>query len=184
MGKKKSEKIKADLRKKAEKKRLKAEEKKARKAEKKKNKKKKSVSELLDDISDIAGLVKVILSKFFKRLRVKVASFKITVATGDAASTAVAYGAVCQAVSYTIAILEGSKNVKGLSRAHVDVRTDFCAEAPTADIKISFSLRVWHLLEIGAAALVKFIKNKLRRDAKKTETGNQSNKNSKIDHKI
>ncbi len=186
MSKKKSEKIKNDLKKRAEKKRLKAEEKRARKDEKKKNKKKKTAQELLDDVSDIAGLVKIILSKFFKRIRVKVARFNITVATGDAATTAIAYGAICQAVSYTIALLESSRNVSGLSHSHIDIRTDFCAEAPSADIKISFSLRVWNLLEIGIAALVRFIKNKLRRDAnkEKAQTQNESNKNSKINHKF
>ena len=185
MSKRKSEKIKADLKKKAEKKRLKKEQKKAQKDEKKKSKKKKTMSEILEDVGFISELVKTVLSKFFKRLHVRVARFNITVATGDAAATAVAYGAVCQTVSYTLALLENAKNVHGLSRAHIDIKTDFTAESPSADIKISFSLRVWNLIEIGAAALVKFIKNKIRKDAKAdVENKDDQNKNSKINHKI
>ena len=182
MSRKKSERIERKLKKKADKKRLKKEQKKEnKKAEKEKKKqdkeqKKTSISDILDIISLVSSVAKAALGCFFSHLRVDVARFKITVATGDAASTAVAYGAVSGAVSCMLAIFEDNKNVKLTRKAEADVVCDFLGESPSADIKISFSLRVWHLFHVAFAALKSVIKHKLK-SAKKATLNNENKKN-------
>ena len=162
MSRKKSERIERQLKKKADKKQLKKAAKKEKKESEKKEKEKKkvSLSGILDTVSLITSIVRAALGSFFGHLRVDVAKFKITVATGDAASTAVAYGAVSQAVSYLLALFKDNKRVKGLKTAEMDVVCDFLGESPSADIKISFSIRVWHIFHLAFASLKALIKHK------------------------
>ena len=155
------------LEKKLAKKKEKADAKKLRKkqqkeAEKKdKKNEKSSLSGILDTIDLVTKVAKAALSSLFGDLRVHVKRFKIVVATDDAATTAVAYGAVSQAVSYLLAILENNKRVKGLRTADLSIGCDFLSDTPSADIKISFSLRVWHILHMALSSLISLIKHKV-----------------------
>ena len=168
MSRKKSEKIEKKLRKKTDKKRLKD----AQKQAEKQTEKKSSTEDILDTVKLVLAIAKTALSTFFGHLRVDVARFKINVATGDAASTAIAYGAVSQATSYLLALLKDNKHVKGLGNADMDVVCDFLGESSTADIKISFSLRVWHILHLALASIISLVKHKLNAEKKKDEALN------------
>ncbi len=179
MTKKQSEKLRAKLKADAEKKRQTKLEKKKTKEEKKKNSPKKTMGEMVNDIGDIADLVLLVLGKFFGHLRVRIPRFRIRVATGDAATTAIAYGAINQILSGLYPYLENSKNVKGFKRTDIDISADFLSETPTADIKLVFSIRVWQILDLGIATLIKFIKNLLKKKKKassSTPTKNENNK--------
>ena len=157
-----AEKIKEKLRKKAEKKRLSTIEKKEKKQQKKSEKskdksQKKSISEILELIRDITDIVKAVTKTFFGHLRIKLTRLHITVATGDAATTAIAYGAVCDALWHLFYVLEPIDGVSLPQRRDVSVSTDYTAEESTFDIKLSFSIRVWHVLHVGLVALVKTV---------------------------
>ena len=85
------------LRRKAEKKAAKKKEAKRLKAEHKLQKKqaaaeqpKKSLSDILDIISMVRKIAAEVIRRFFGHLRIDVARLKVVVATGDAASTALA----------------------------------------------------------------------------------------------
>ena len=128
-------------------------------------------------ITDIALAV---IKKFFGHLQIKVSRIKLVVATDDAATTAVAYGAITQSLNILLPALESVKNFKGLRRADIDVRPDFLSDSPTVDVKISFSIRVWHLFDMAFAALGKFLKSKLSAESKKLE---EAPSNSNIESK-
>lgn len=157
--KKKEEKDKRKRKKKAEKQSLKDAH--------RKPKEKKNISDILDTVSLITELVGAVVRRFAKRLRIKIARFNITVASDDAATTAIAYGAITQSINILLPILSDVKNFD-LPRTprQFDVRADFTADTPSADIKISFSLRVWHLLDIAAEGLKKFISHKIKKTDK------------------
>lgn len=164
-------KIKEKLRKKAEKKRLKALEKQERKQQKKDAKakgktEKKSVSEILDIIHDVTDIVKSVTKTFFGHLKVKVTRLNIKIATGDAATTAIAYGAVCDALLHLFAILERLDGVSLPQRRNVSVSADYLSEESEFDIKLSFSLRVWHVLHVGIVALIKLVGYLLKKKEK------------------
>ena len=109
----------------------------------------------------ILEILKMFFSRFSKHLRIKVARLHLVIATGDAANTAILYGAVCQAVNPIVLLLEKYLNINKLEKADIDVRPDFVGESIQADVKISFSISVWQLADIGLRALKSFIKTKL-----------------------
>ncbi len=145
---------------KAEKKKLSPEEKRALKEGK---------PTFIDNVDMVVSIVKLFFTKFFKHLKIKVARLHIVIGTGDAAETAVIYGAVCQAVNPLVYLLERYTNVNKLEDADIVIYPDFLAESTKIDIVVSFSLRVWHLLDIGFGALKRFIGTRMtasRRAAK------------------
>lgn len=159
MSAKKAQKIRKKLAKKEKVKR----EKKAQKALQKKQappKTKKSVAEILDLIAMVRKLVAAVVKRFFKRLRIDVARLKIKIATGDAASTAVAYGAVTQAINVLFPLLEPIKNFGLPETTELEIQPDFLSDASEMDILISFSLRVWHVFDVAFSALGAFLKHK------------------------
>ncbi len=159
MSRRKAKRIRAKLEKKAEKKRLKAKEKK----QDTDKEKKRSVKDILDTVDFALALIKTALGRFFGHLHVKVARFHITVATPDPASTALAYGALSQTLSYIEALISTNKNVKGMKKTDVSLGCDFLSDTFSADIKLSFSLRVWQLIHVALSTLLKFIKERVKK---------------------
>lgn len=162
--------------KKAAQKQAKKRQKKQQKAEKKKlsPEEKRSLKEgkptLIDNVDMVVSIIKMFFTKFFRHLKIKVARIRIVIGTGDAAQTAVIYGAVCQAVNPLVYLLEKYTNVNKLEDADIAIYPDFLAESTKIDIEVSFSLRVWHLLDIGLGSLKRFIGTRMkasRRAAKK-----------------
>ncbi len=165
MSRRKAERIRAKARKKAQKKReaaLAKEEAKKQKKEAAKSKPKKSMSEILDTVSMVRGIAAEVIRRFFKHLRIDVARVKIKVATGDAATTAVAYGAACTALNVLLPVLADVKNFSMPRESDFSVEPDFLGETPELDVKLSFSLRVWHVFSVALGALKKFLSHKAK----------------------
>ena len=165
MSKKQAEKLKAKLEAKEAKKRAKKAQKKKEKEQKKADiaagnikKEKKSAGEILDIVSLVSNLVKQVIGKFFSHLRIKVARIRMKIATGDAATTAITYGAVTQSINVFFPLLDGIKTVSFPTVKDIDISADFTSEESEIDIKLSFSLRVWHLFHVAFAALGELIK--------------------------
>lgn len=176
MSPRKAEKLKAKLRqkqqKKADAKQKKAEKKAAAKEAPKQDKPKKSLSDILDIIDLVRKLLAKVVKTFFGHLRINIARLKIRVATGDAATTAIAYGAITQAVNLLFPILESVKNFSLPKTRDIDVVADFANEEMEVDIEISFALRVWHLFHVAFGALFVAIKHfvkKMFRDGQKKQ---------------
>ncbi|MBO5415905.1 MAG: hypothetical protein J6A83_04680 [Clostridia bacterium] len=185
MSARKAERIRKKLRKKAEKKKLTAKEKEQeKKAEKGK---KKEPREIVDNIKMITSLAVLVVERFFKHLRIRLARIKIIVATGDAASTAVMYGAITQSLNILLPLLESVKCFEKLPQSDISVDLDYLAEEPTVDIKLMFSLRVWHTLDIGLSALKTFLKHKfaqMSRDDRQSEASAKPKSQKKKNHKL
>ena len=153
-------KVKKKKKKKKEKKPKKAKKKKEKKPEDKTKKKKKKKKK----ISDIVGLVQVLLDTvvaLFKRLgrnfKIRVYAYEICVASEEAAKTAVMYGAV-KTLSETIFLrLQDSINFKIVKGAPMGVYTDFLEEKFKANVKIDFSISIAGVFGVLFAAIFKFI---------------------------
>ena len=182
MSEKKAAKIRDSLRKKQQKKALAKKE----KEQAKETKEKKSISETISGVKMITDIVLAVIKKFFGHLQIKMTRIKMIVATEDAATTAIAYGAITQSLNILLPALESVKNFKKLKKTEIDIRADFLADSPTFDVEISFAIRVWHLFDVAFAALGKFIKRKLASDANSTEdTASDQNTESKTaKHKL
>ncbi len=135
-------------------------------------KKKMSPGEILDLISLVVNLLKKVIGKFFGHLRIKVARIRLVIATGDAATTAITYGAVTQGINVIFPLLEGIKNFKLNRNADIYVATDFASEEMQIDICVSLSLRVWHLFHVVFAAAgegIKYVFKMLKRKSQKKD---------------
>ena len=149
-----------DKKKKPKEKKKKKEEDKDKKDKKKDKKKKKKKLE----VSDIVGLVQVLLDTvvaLFKRLgrnfKIRVYAYEICVASEEAAKTAVMYGAV-KTLSETIFLrLEDSINFKIVKGAPMGVYADFLEEKFKANVKIDFSISIAGVFGVLFAAIFKFI---------------------------
>ncbi|MBR2354752.1 MAG: DUF2953 domain-containing protein, partial [Clostridia bacterium] len=148
-----------------EKKAAEARQKKKEKEEKKATKKKKSVSEILSLLRLITSLLKIVLGKFFKHIRIDLKRLNIKIATSDAASTAIAYGAITGALSTLLPLIQSAKQFSLPREEDLSVETDFLSDTPSLDLHLSVSLRVWHVLDIALSALWRFVKHKINAPA-------------------
>ena len=185
MSAKKARKILQKREKKAAKKAAKKAEKKKAKEEQKQavakgavKKEKKSAGEILDIVSLVANLIKQVIGKFFGHLRIKIARIRLKIATGDAATTAITYGAVTQAINVLFPLIDGIKTVKTPQNKDIDISADFCSDESEIDIEISFALRVWHLFHVAFAALGQLIKYLFKSAARKAEKQSGANSSS------
>ena len=161
MSEKKALRIKEKKRRKLEKKRAKKAEAAARK--KSGEKKKRSLSETLEAIGFIKELVLEVVKKFFRYLRVDLARFKIKVATSDAATTALAYGAIQSAVTLILPALESLKGFSAPRDGDLSIEADYLSEDIQADIKISLSIRVWQVISVALTALKKYLSRSVKK---------------------
>lgn len=111
------------------------------------------LTDTVDIISSLTEIIAVVVKRFTHHLRIKVARFKVKVATEDAALTAVTYGAVSQIINVLIPILSDVKNFDLPKRKNFDIRADFTTTTPDIDVEVSFYLRVWHVADIGIRSL-------------------------------
>jgi len=190
MSEKKAQKIRQKLRKKAQKKEQAQLQKKQKKEQKKQlPKDKKSIAEILDLVHMVLKLVRAVIGRFMRHLRIKLVRLHVVVATGDAASTAIGYGAVTQAVNVLFPLLEKVRPLEKLQNVDVLVTSDFTKDAPELDVNIEFSLALWHIFSVAFAALGAFIRHMLSPDhqrlqKRKSKSGHKVTAPKKVNHKL
>lgn len=126
-------------------------------AEKTQTKEKRDISELVDTVLEV---VRVFFERFGRHLYIKVRRLCITVASADAATTAVLYGSVCGAVQCLLELLDNSVKLKLPRSEKIIVTTDFTTEKTRADVDIILSLRVWQIFDVAIRSLWAYIKQK------------------------
>ncbi|MCQ2428180.1 MAG: hypothetical protein MJ137_07265 [Clostridia bacterium] len=159
----KKEKSKAEKKAKKERKKEKDKQKKAEAEKAGKAKKKTSLKDIEKIIRLITSVVKTAVTRFAKSLRIRVARLHVGVATGDAAQTAVMYGAVTQAVSYLAYLLDSTSTLRYPAKSDVSIYADFLSEKPVLDIEIGLSICVWQVFDLlfrsAGAAIRELIKS-------------------------
>lgn len=156
------------------------EEKRNKRLQKKKQKKKaatptaKKSKTLLQNLSSIRRLSSIVLARTSKHLRIEARRLIITVGSEDAAKTAILFGAVNQAAIALLECLKQNGNLKQTHRSRIAVRADFEAEKTTADIKLIFTLRVWHLLDILFRTVKQWAKSKSQKNTSQNNTSEKS----------
>ncbi len=134
-------------------------------AEKKKKKsggggKKQSIPEMLRLILKIA---EALIRKLSRHLRIRVCRYEISVATDDAAKTAVLYGAASGLTANLFDLLRSVANFKVKANAPVNVYADFLSEKSRLAIKIDFSITLLGALAVLLSAGLAFVKQKRKR---------------------
>ncbi len=151
---------------------LPAKKKKTRLLKKKEKQKKKQTSKespqkekapkkgILEKLDFLRELLTALLEKTLGHLRIRTARIRIRVATGDAASTAVLFGAVNGGVALLLETLDAFGKLKVTRRDKIEVIPDYLATETAVDIRLLFSLRVWQILDILLKAFLAYIKIK------------------------
>lgn len=162
MSKKKARKIKKSL-----------EKKKKPKKEKKKKKKKEEKYEkgdLISILSIVTSFVKSFIELFAKSIRLKASRLKITVASEDAAQTALTYVAVTQSINVLFPLLDDLKTVKKLPRGkELTVDADFLSEESTLDLDLELYVRVGGALKAVCGAAIRAFKKAVKDQIKRLE---------------
>lgn len=150
--------------KKALKKKRKAERKAAKKKERKKAKKAVASTQpspnLTENLSMITALIKKLYSISRGKLKVRVRKMHISVATGDAAKTAILYGVVVQSAAYILQILQTQFLDIEREPGDMQICADYLSEKSRANIDIVFRLRLIHAVRIGIGMLLSYTKEK------------------------
>ena len=128
----------------------------------KKPKKKRTKKELWYLIRLLFKIVIAVLKKMPRSVRIRLETFEITVATGDAAKTAVLYGAVSGLAWNLFDLLKNHIDFKVRKNASVGVEADFLGEKSKANIKIDFSTNLGKVLVLLLTAGIAFVKNKTK----------------------
>ena len=173
MSKRKAKRIRNSLKKKPKKERkiFKKKKKKEDTEEKKKSKEKKlSKNDILSIISIIISFVKNFIRLFSDSIRLKASRIHLIVATDNAASTAITYGAVTEGINVLFPLLDGLKTVKKLPCGKdLSVGVDFLAEEPTIDIEIEIYIRIIRALGSVLGATAKAFKKAIKDQMKRLE---------------
>ena len=173
MSKRKAKRIRNSLKKKPKKERkiFKKKKKKEDTEEKKKSKEKKlSKNDILSIISIIISFVKNFIRLFSGSIRLKASRIHLIVATDNAASTAITYGAVTEGINVLFPLLDGLKTVKKLPFGKdLSVGVDFLAEEPTIDIEIEIYIRIIRALGSVLGATAKAFKKAIKDQMKRLE---------------
>ena len=154
--------------KKAEKERKRAEQREAdaklTKAELKARKKAKKAKQpkLTDMIPLIARVAVLFFSRFFGKLRIKVARIHVKVGAGDAASAAVMFAVVNQSVQYLLAILGKISHVDGLKKADISIQPDFLSSGLAFDCNLTFRVSIGNVLGALRKAGFAFLRGYIR----------------------
>ena len=101
-----------------------------------------------------------LIKKTHKHLRLTAARLHVRVATGDAATTAVLYGAVSASLSYLLLALGRVTHLRAKPR-DISVCADYLSEKSAVDIRLIFKMRVWGALALLLSLLFTFVKSKL-----------------------
>lgn len=163
---------------------------KKQKPEKKRRKEKKKEQEpVVSDVRDIISLIKEVVftagKRFLRYLRIDAYRFDLTVGTGDAAKTAVVYGAASAAVfSLSEALYSRKGRNLGAERFSASVVPDFTAEKSTVYVCVGASIRVYQAiicLVSGGMGFMRYYGKKQTDKDKVKEDDNGRNANEKDD---
>ena len=117
-----------------------------------------SEGDITELISTIISVVKVFFERFGHHLHIKLKRLVIIIATPDAAKTAVLYGTVCGAVQCLVELLSNTVHLKVPNSDDIRVEPDFTSEKTSAQVDITFSLRVYQIFDILIRSVIAYFK--------------------------
>ena len=135
-----------------------------------KKKPQKTLKQKLRQVRLILHILKNTYAGILSAVRVRVHRLYITVATDDAAKTALLYGVAAQSTAYLMEVL-GDFTKTTAKRGAVDVVADFCGSESTLDAAIVFSVTPFSILVLGIRAAFLFLKYKLKKQPEKIKNG-------------
>ncbi len=137
-----------------------------RKLQKKRTKrltdKKESIGEVFTDVRDMVTelleLIYIILKRFLGRVDIIVRKLDITVATDDAASTALTYAFVCDSVGVFADMLSNSERIS-CSFEEMDCRCDYISTQSKVEADVLIKIRIIRIIKVLFDSMMEQIKS-------------------------
>lgn len=101
-----------------------------------------------------------LLSYFFGKLHFRFLKTNIIIACDDAATTALAYGAVSSNVAYIIEVINHFSNIDVRKSSEINISTNFISRKSHIDFLVDMRIRTINLLKMGIKVLKAFMKYK------------------------
>ncbi len=133
-------------------------------------KKEKTLKQKLRALRLVLYILKNAYARILSAVRIRVHRFKVTVATDDAAKTALLYGAASGGVAALLEILESFTRTS-VKRGGAEVVADFCGQSSKIDAKIVFSTNLYRFLGLALRAVLLFFKFKQKDAIKNNRNG-------------
>lgn len=118
----------------------------------------KSRKKLVEEILYILKEICVKFGRLLKRIRFIKLDFDLTVASGDAATTAIRYGSICSVVYSICGMLESTYN---FDAKKIKVTADFTSEQMKLELKSVIKVRLIHLINFALSSVFSIIKMKI-----------------------
>lgn len=101
----------------------------------------------------------------YRHLETDIETLHLTVATPDAAKTALAYSGIVQSVTALLELLDHGRRLTIARPDSLSVQPDFLADKLKTEMDVSFAVRIHHLLAAALRAGWCYLKQKLRSSA-------------------
>ena len=131
------------------------------KTTKKKPTSQKGKRDVLSPLKLILHILTATHPRLVRAFRIRLCELRVTVATEDAAKTAILYGAASQITALVLEVCERFLWCKRNKR-RVDVVADFCGTESSVSAHIRFTSNLYRILRLGIAAGIVFLKHKLQ----------------------
>lgn len=125
----------------------------------KQKKKKRTLTQNLRLLRLLLALLKEIYKDILDAVRIKIRAFRVSVATDDAAKTALLYGTAAQGTAYLLAILQDFTRTE-IKHKNVAVTADFLGNQSTIDVHLIFFATPFRLCVLGVKTFYLFLKQK------------------------
>ena len=130
------------------------------------------------DLGRLFRLLRILASKFGKKLHIKIRKLEILAASEDAATTAYLFGALSQVLAYGLAAADRYTNIK-FRNSRVCVKADFLETKTKVDAEILFRIRVGSLLRFAFSSVWLFAKESMKDSFGETENTPENTENKK-----
>ena len=111
---------------------------------------------LLDKLNTIREIISIFFNAFRTHLHVKLSKIHVSVATNDAAKTAVLYGAISGAVACIVDLIDEITNLKPLKDSSISVEPDFLSSKTEIDLNITLYITVLGAIKSLMKSLIQY----------------------------
>ncbi len=115
---------------------------------------------------DVREALLILIKRFLGRLHFRFIVLKVNVATENAATTALLYGAINQGVSYLLETLKTISKVDVTKKSDISVTADFLSQKTDFKAKIVLYLHFISLVYVGIHAIKTYFKIKSTKEDK------------------
>ena len=128
-----------------------------------------SSESIVDKLNTIRDILSILSESFHKHLHVKLSKIHVMVATGEAAKTAILYGAISTAVACIIAVIDEITNLKPIKNSSVSVEPDFLSEKTKIKLSISLYMSIAGIISVLMSSFIKYysLKDKTQINSRK-----------------